>query len=134
TKKESIAYSLFGQWSIPHLMGKWESFKQISDYYEKHEFNYFLIEDNGVVNYLEYRENLKTESLSFNQPEYWDVLKLANNQVISLKKLHEKLILKHKKISLDKLTKIVNELKESYLLYASKDYHKLVSIIDTDRL
>lgn len=133
-KNPYVAYSLLGQWATPPLMDKWHSFKVTSDFYEKAKFKYYLIEANEEVNYLEYKEDLKIESLTFDQPEYWDVLKIANDQVISLKKLYREIQKKYSEMNLDRLIEIVIELKGSYLLYCSKDRNKIVSIIDTDRL
>ena len=134
TKNKHVAYALLGQWGTPALMNKWDSFKQISDYYEEHKFNYYLVQTNGIVHYLEYREDLKIESLSFDKPVYWDVLKYSNDKVISANKLHEKIQSHYANLSLNQLIEIVDELNESYLLYCSKDRNKIVSIIDTDRL
>lgn len=132
TKNPHVAYSLFGQWSTYN--GKWESFREISNYYEKYEFNYCLIEVNGKVNYLEYRENLKIDSITFDQPLYWDILKSANSEVVSAKKIYQCVSINYPNLDYNKLIEIVEELKSSYLLYSSSDYSKIVSIIDTERL
>jgi radical SAM superfamily enzyme YgiQ (UPF0313 family) len=133
-KNEHVSYSLFGQWGNPPYMSKWNSFKQVSEYYEKHEFRYYLIEDKGIINYIEYRGDIKIDSLTFDQPEYWEVLKLANDEVISMKELYNKISIKYPDFNEERLKEIVDELKSSYLLYSSKDYSKLISIIDTERL
>jgi hypothetical protein len=133
-KNEHVSYSLFGQWGNPPYMSKWNSFKQVSEYYEKHEFRYYLIEDKGNINYIEYRGDIKIDSLTFDQPEYWEVLKLANDEVISMKELYNKISIKYPDFNEERLKEIVDELKSSYLLYSSKDYSKLISIIDTERL
>ncbi len=131
TENIYVAYSLFGQWGTPLLMRKWNAFKEISNYYQEHEFRYYLIEDNGVIKYIEYREDLKVQSLTFDQPEYWDVLKIANDEVISLNKLQKKINEKYSDIDQSRLIEIAEELKSSYLLYSSADHSKMISVIDT---
>lgn len=132
-ENEYIKYSLFGQWIAPSLTRKWNSFKKISNYYQDNEFKYYLIKDNGVVKYVEYREDLKVQSLTFNQPEYWDVLKFANDEVISLNKLQKKINEKYSDIDQPRLMEIIEDLESSYLLYSSTDHAKMISIIDTER-
>jgi radical SAM superfamily enzyme YgiQ (UPF0313 family) len=130
----NVKYSLLGQYKTPALMDKWNSFKIINDHYEKSDYKYCLIENNNVINYLEYKDNLKTESLLFDQPEYWDVLRIANDEVINFRTLFKKMSEKHENISEDKLREIIQDLNNSYLLYSSIDNSKMVSIIDTENL
>jgi ATP-dependent protease HslVU (ClpYQ) ATPase subunit len=71
--------------------------------------------------------------LTFDQPEYWDVLKFANDEVVSLNKLQRKINEKYSDIDHSRLIEIIEELESSYLLYSSTDHSKMVSIIDTER-
>jgi radical SAM superfamily enzyme YgiQ (UPF0313 family) len=133
TNNEYVRYSLFGQWIVTPLMRKWNAFKEISDYYQDNEFKYYLIKDSEVIKYAEYRADLKVQSLTFDQPEYWDVLKFANDEVVSLNKLQRKINEKYSDIDHSRLIEIIEELESSYLLYSSTDHSKMVSIIDTER-
>lgn len=134
TKNEYVKYSLFGQWIVTPLMRKWNAFKEISNYYQDNEFKYYLLQDKGVIKYVEYRADLKVQSLTFDQPGYWDVLKFANDEVISLNKLQERVNEKYSDIDKSRLIEIVEELKSSYLLYSSADHSKMISVIDTECL
>lgn len=133
-QNEYTIYSLLGQYRTPPLMDKWQSFKAISDHYEKSVYKYYLIENENVINYLEYKDNVKVNSLIFDQPEYWDVLKKANDKIISFEKLYKDLKEKYIHLTESKLNKIINDLNESYLLYSSANRKKNISIIDTDNL
>jgi len=119
-----VKYSLLGQYKIPILMDKWQSFKVVSNHYEKSDYKYYLIENKDVINYLEYKDNLKIDSLSFEQPEFWDVLKIANDEIVSEKMMLEKIQEKYENITKDELKEIIKKLKDNYLLYSSEDNAK----------
>jgi radical SAM superfamily enzyme YgiQ (UPF0313 family) len=129
-----IKFSLLGQFGIPLLKNKWNSFMSISDYYQKSIYKYYLIENDGLINYMEYKDDLKIESLVFDKPEYWDVLKIANDEIISFSKMHHKINEKYDSISKEYLGEIIQDLKKSYLLYSSDNNTKIISIIDTELL
>lgn len=127
-----VKYSLLGQYRVPPLMVKWNSFMTISNHYEKSDYKYYLIENEGFINYMEYKDEQKIESLTFDQPEYWDVLKIANDEIISFTKLYQIINKRYNEISKERLLEIVNELEKNYLLYSSNDNSKIISVIDTD--
>ncbi len=131
TNNKYIRYSLLGQYRIPPQMDNWYSFKVISNHYENSNYKYYLIKDENIVHYIEYNDKVKTNSIRFDQPEYWDVLKLANDKVIGIKKIAE-FLKENYQISESKSLEIVKELNETYLLYCSEDFSKIITIIDTD--
>ena len=133
-ENEHIRYSLLGQSRRPKLNEKWHAFKTISDHYEKSNYQYYLIDNDGVINYMEYKDSIKVDSLTFDNPAYWEVLRAANDVVISFSILHNIIQHKYPDITELQLNEIISDLKDNYLLYASDDNGKLVSIIDTDYL
>lgn len=124
-------YSIFGKTKTPKNMLLWQKFEKISNYYEDTKFDYYLIETNGNKYYIEYKDNLKIEETCFDKPEYWEVISLANDKVISFKQLHKKLNEQYPDINAEYLTTILKDLKEKFLLYYSSDMKKIVSVIDT---
>ena len=128
-------YSVFGlQKKEPDLMKFWKSLLNVSKYYESHFFKYYLLKHKNNIHYVEYRDDLKIMSITFDEEIYWDVLLLSNNKVTSFTKIYEELLLKYDDLQESRLIEIVSELKEKYLLYASLDLKKIIGIINTDNL
>ena len=92
------------------------------------------MKNNEKIHYLEYQNDLQIDSVIFDDKIYWDVLTFANDKVVSYNKLYKYISEKYKNISEDKVTEIISDLKDKYLLYASHDFKKIVSIINTDNL
>ncbi len=131
---EKERYSLFGLTKSPDNINYWEQFMSVSNFYEKNNFRYYLLTNNNKIHYLEYQNDLQIDSVIFDDILYWDTLSFSNDKVISFNKLFELLSEKYIDLTKDKLQNILEELKNKYLLYASNDYKKIVSIINTDNL
>ena len=87
---------------------------------------------NDIVIYEEYYNNELINSISFDEPVYWEVLKATNYKVTSLDLLHKNISTRGFNITQNELIEIVNSLKKECLLYSSLDNSGIVSVIDTD--
>jgi radical SAM superfamily enzyme YgiQ (UPF0313 family) len=128
----SRRFSLFDFSSQLENQTEWEWFAHMNKFYEETEYTYNIIEVDDIYYYYEYMNGDQTEHIAFNEPEYWDVLRAANDEVVSFEKILTQVVGKHPDINRDKLMEIIGNLKSSYLLYANKDLTRIVSIIDTN--
>lgn len=110
---------------------EWDQFKKANKFYQDTDFKYSLYEHSGFKYYSEYMQEDMINYIIFNEPEYWDVLKAANEEVISFERIFNKLKRKYTEFTEQRLMEIVEQLKSDYLLYANKELTRIVSIIDT---
>lgn len=129
----SDQYSVFGLTKDPDLKKLWDSFMEVSKYYETSNYSYYMLENGKSIHYYEYCNGLRINYIVFNEL-YWSILTIVNPKVISIKTLFNQIIKKFPNVTREQLKGIVTELKEGYFLYASKDWSKIVSVIDTDLL
>ncbi len=66
------------------------------------------------------------------EPEYFEVLRLCNERVISFTELSREMTKAFVETTEDKLRDIVADLKREYLLYADEKQHQLISVVDTE--
>jgi len=124
------SYRLFEYLKKSHHM-RWNDFSEISKHYSENKYEYRLLQ-NDIVIYEEYYNNELINSISFDEPVYWEVLKATNYEVTSLDLLHKNILDRGFDITQNELIEILNNLKNEYLLYSSLDNSKIVSVIDTD--
>ncbi len=118
-------YSIFGQIKKqPSLMVNWRKFEAISKYYEKNSFKYYLMKNGDNVHYIEYKNNLKIEDITFDDIVYLEVMKIANDKVVSLNKIFEKIQDINKSLSKKEVLSIVKELDDKFLLYCNQGLFK----------
>ncbi|MFW6002285.1 MAG: B12-binding domain-containing radical SAM protein [archaeon] len=117
-----------------HINRLWGSFDILLTHYYNKLYSYTLHQYNNIIVYREFLNERETKSLYLDQPYYWDVLKIANDQVVSLDQVYNQLNNRHANITLAEIEQIVEELKAEYLLYANEDKSNIVSIIDTSNL
>ena len=101
------------------------------NYFFEHEFSYKIIKNKNNYYYFEYLDKKLFTSLVFEEL-YFEVLSMANNQVISLDDMHKSLIKNHDSISKEEIKKILTDLKKQYLLYYNEDCSNIASVIDMD--
>jgi hypothetical protein len=109
---------------------EWDNFEKINKFYEETEFKYQVLESRGVHYYTENKGRTLVNYIIFNEPEYWEVLSESNDEVTSFEKVFAQLKEKNIDMSENRLTEIIQNLKSNYLLYANKDFSRIVSVID----
>jgi radical SAM superfamily enzyme YgiQ (UPF0313 family) len=112
----------------------WEKFFKTMDSYFIAPFSYKMFRHENIIVYEEFNNKVKVVSLVFDQPEHWEILVIANNQLVSFSEMFETLRQKYRKINEHSLRKMLNQLKLKYLLYFDERYNKIVTIIDTDMI
>lgn len=126
-------FDLFG-FHNKKLNELWLEFIELDEHYIENNYSYCLIENNCIIHYEEYFLNTPIKTIVFNEPEYWNILQIANNEVICFDDLFVKLSEKHKNISRDRTLQILSELKSEHLLYSSNNNNEIISIVDTSLL
>ncbi|MCG8411398.1 MAG: hypothetical protein MI739_08945 [Bacteroidales bacterium] len=98
-------------------------------------YSYKIHNINNIYRYNEYQNNKLITSIEFDKPLYIEILKEANNRVISVDDLFKRLYLNEdKKITMHELIETIKELKNEHILYANTDYSEIISIVDTDQI
>jgi hypothetical protein len=129
TKKEN-RFDFWGFYKKLENEIEWDRFEKINKFCQDSGFSYRTLESGGVHYYTETRGSVLINYIIFNEPEYWEVLKEANDEVTSLEKLLGKMKGKNFPMDEDRLIEIIQNLKSNYLLYADADYTRVVSVID----
>ena len=111
---------------------EWEIFKNIDQCYTKDRFYYKITFCENLLYYREYCNNEFVKSICFDEPEYIDILKETNNQIISLDMLHRQLSHKYPNITKKYLVDCLKTLKEEYLIYFNSKMTQIISIIDLE--
>lgn len=124
-------YNLFEYLSFKDLFS-WKTFQECLSIYHESNFSYNIFEINGAVFYKEYCNGFDIATIGFSDGIHWEVLKCANDKVISLQELQNTLNQNHFPCTEKYLITALNDLKESYLLYCSEDYSHIISIINTE--
>lgn len=129
---EDERFSLFGFYkTLPHEV-EWEQFETINRFYEEAEYKYRIYECKGVYYFEQYKKDEIIHQIVFNEPEYIDVLKTANNEVTSYEKLKNILEAKYPGITEERIAEILQNLKNEFLIYYNTDKTRIVSIIDVE--
>jgi radical SAM superfamily enzyme YgiQ (UPF0313 family) len=109
---------------------EWENFFFVERYYINNKYTYRVSENKGIVLYEEYRNNELLKTITFDEPDYIDALKLTNTQVCSFNYLFNKLSEKYEDFNERRLIEILANLKEAYLIYYDKNLKSIIAIID----
>ncbi len=111
---------------------EWDVLVEIEKYYTENKFSYKISKNNGIYNFTEYINNEEILNIDFEEPDYWDVLKIANQKVCTFTELHAAIKKLHPEISTERLKKILTELKGLYLVYCDNDLSNVITVIDVD--
>ncbi len=110
---------------------EWENFEKLNNFLEKTEVTYQILENNGIYYYSEFMAGKRVNYIVFDEPEYWQVLKAANNEVKSFKEIFAEVKTKFPGIIEKYLVEIIEKLKNDFLIYSNKDLTRIVSVMDT---
>jgi radical SAM superfamily enzyme YgiQ (UPF0313 family) len=121
---------LFGFYAKLENEIEWDQFEKVNKFYHETEFKYQVLEHAGLHYYKEFMNGEPINYIIFNKPEYWEVLKAANDAVTSFKEISRELKEKFPTLTDKGLIEIIEMLKADYLLYANKDLTRVVSVID----
>lgn len=106
----------------------WNFFQKIEDYYLNNVFEYSIQKLDGIILYKEYCNKEEINTLQFEADSlHWQVLCTCNESVKSISDLESNM-----DTNMDSLYKIINELSEEGILYASSDMQEIVSVINTN--
>lgn len=129
--EEDRRFNLYGVSRGLKNRREWENFKKTNTFFEDTKFNYRILRHNDVYYFSEYMNNDLVNYIVFDKPEYWMVLQLANEHVVSFQSVFLQLRESFPKMTENDLTEIIDALKEDHLLYANSERSRLVSVIDT---
>lgn len=116
-------------WNLKNKI-EWENFEKVNKFYEEADITYKILKNNGFYYYSEYMNEELINYIVFNEPEHWEVLKAANDEVTSFETIFKGLKKKFPDLTEKYLTEIIGKLKSHYLLYANRNLTRIVSIID----
>ena len=109
----------------------WNDYWNMEEYYRSNRFYAKIIELNNHAVYKEYCNGLLIKSITLSDPLYLDVLNACNKKVMTLKEIKEKLLLKYKNLSDEKLWECLDNLKSEYLVFYNKEIKRsIISVID----
>lgn len=109
----------------------WNNFNEIDYFYTQHSYSYNFIINNGLVEYIEYFDNLEINRLEFDiYSKEWIILKHVNKQVLSLDSLSKIEDLDQNK---DEIRSIIDELHTEHLIYHNADYSEIIAIVDIEQ-
>lgn len=109
----------------------WIDFEKTANHYYNNHYEYHIIQNNENIYYQETYNGKKIKEIEFDEIIHWNILREANNKVISLSDIRNS-----NKFNIEEhnLISIIDDLKKEYLIYSNIDYSEIVSIINTDML
>ena len=119
------------QFSLIKLNDLWTNFIKIDSHYKNTDYSYRIIKNEHSI-YEEYFNGQLTSKIEFDQSEYWEILKNANNKVCSIQDLKKDLNSKKYNFTESEIMKKIDDLSSAHILYSNRDYSKIITIIDTD--
>jgi radical SAM superfamily enzyme YgiQ (UPF0313 family) len=133
SNKDDNRFHLF-RWgkSVLNNSRTWDIFKNIEYHYIKKKYSYKVFEDRNIYYYKEYCNNEEINEIVFNEPEYWDTLVATNNIILTKENLLKELNKKYPSLKVERLETILQELKDSYLIYCNSELSNIVSVIDVE--
>lgn len=113
--------------------GLWNQFERVESYFLKSKFSYKVLLKRDSFIYREYcnHDLINELEVEFNSPEYY-VLSKANDQVSSLDSIVSSLT--NNSFSKNIILESIDELRSEGLLFHSKDYSEIISVIDISKL
>ena len=115
--------------NTPSNSKEWANLVEIENYYKDNNFSYKVQENKGILYYTEYCNDEEIENIVFDAPEYLAVLKASQQQVISFDKLMDEVTKKGISLSKNRLIEVLTHLKQAYLVYCTKDFTNVVSLL-----
>lgn len=115
--------------STPANSKEWVKLEEIENYYKDNRFSYKVQENKGILYYTEYCNDEEIENIVFDDPEYAAVLKTSHQQVLSFEKLMDEITKKGIPLSKNRLIEVLTHLKQAYLIYCTKDFSNVVSLL-----
>lgn len=115
--------------SAPANSKEWVKLVEIENYYKDNRFSYKVQENKGILYYTEYCNDEEIENIVFDDPEYAAVLKASHQQVLSFEKLMDEITKKGILLSKNRLIEVLSHLKQAYLIYCTKDFSNVVSLL-----
>jgi len=115
--------------NAPANSKEWDKLVEIENYYKDNSFSYKVQENKGTLYYTEYCNDEEIENIIFDNPEYAAVFKASQQQVLSFDKLMDEITQKGIPISKKRLIEVLTQLKQSYLIYCTKDFSNVVSLL-----
>lgn len=116
----------------------WDNFALIETYYLNNKYEYEIIRKNDdTIIYIEYYNKMIINQLEFSELSLdWFILKQSNNSVRSIDDLLclWKTDISHLDEIKGEVVESINQLRKEKLLFHSKDYSEIVSIINTELL
>ncbi len=109
----------------------WDEFKVMLAAYQRTRREYLWLSRDGESILQERCDGELVKELAL-EPAYGEVLRLANERVVSFSELARGMKKAFPETSESKLRDIVDDLQKEYLLYADKKQHQLISVVDTD--
>ena len=123
-------FNLLGySWDLENKV-EWELFGKVNKFYEESEITYRILKNKGVYYYSEFNKGELIDYIVFNEPEYWEVMKVANDEVRSFENIFGQLKEKFPAMTEKSLVEIIGKLRSHYLIYTNTDLTRIVSIID----
>ncbi|MFK5857069.1 MAG: hypothetical protein QM503_13135, partial [Bacteroidota bacterium] len=115
--------------NAPANSKEWDKLEEIENYYKNNRFSYKVQENKGVLYYTEYSNDEEIENIIFDDPEYAAVLKASQQQVLSFDKLMDEITEMGIPLSKKRLIEVLTQLKQSFLIYCTKDFSNVVSLL-----
>lgn len=109
----------------------WDRFTKMEEYYRTQKYSYCIIPLEKIVCYREFCNGNRINELEFEKDEIdWKILKLINNEVLSIESIYEKLQIENPLITKNDIIKILDELATEKLIFHNSDYSENISILD----
>lgn len=105
----------------------WDKLIKINNYYMNKMFSYEIFKEEDCYVYNEYVDKVLCKNLILDD-DYYNILKLANDQVVTL----DKICNGFENMNKLKIKTMLRKLSEEGLIYYNKDYSEIISIINTD--
>jgi radical SAM superfamily enzyme YgiQ (UPF0313 family) len=116
--------------NAPSNIREWDKLIEIEDYYKTNTFSYKIQENNNILYYTEYCNDIEIENIVFGEPEYRYVLNIVEEKVGSFTELYSEMKKVFPEINEIRLKEILTNLKKSYLIYYNKEFSNIVSVIE----
>jgi len=114
---------------VPINNKEWKKLIDIEDYYKENTFRYKIQIHNEVLYYTEYCNDKEIENMVLGKPEYIQILQILEDKTHSFEELYAKLTAINKGVESDYIISLLENLKNSHLVYFCQDMSNIVSVI-----